>query len=257
MSFTNTTEHYGLPQYVGTDKPTQLGDFNMAMETIDKQMYKNAQLAGANNANVSELTTELNTLKTSVATANQNVSQLEQQATTLSSQLNTVTENANSALTTAQGAQQSAQTANTTANAAQSTASQANTQGTTNASSIADLDERVKVLEGNAPEPEPVPPLFQIVSGSHSVNKGGPTTTTWTAPNSAGFTSGKSHSVGMLSASGGSGGGETSNSNCSGSVSLISVTSELLTFRLTGNFTSNNPNNTGFNVNGVIAVETN
>lgn len=154
MSFTNSTEHYGLPQYIGTDKPTQLGDFNMAMETIDKQMYKNAQLAGGNNADVSQLQTQVNTLSQSVDTANQNVSQLETQATTLSGQVQTVTENANSALSTAQSAQQSAQTANTTANSAQSTASQANTQGTTNAASIADLEARVSALEGDAPEKE-------------------------------------------------------------------------------------------------------
>lgn len=151
MSFTNTTAHYGLPQYIGTDKPTMLGDFNMAMETIDTQMYKNSQQVGDNSDNVTELGTQIVTLSQSVSTANQNVTNLEQQANTLESQLNTTTQNANSALTSAQNAQQSATTANTTANSAQTTASQAQTQGNSNASSIADLENRVAILEGNSP----------------------------------------------------------------------------------------------------------
>lgn len=45
MGFTNTTAHYSLPQYVATDKPKYLTDFNQTMETIDTQMYTNAQAA--------------------------------------------------------------------------------------------------------------------------------------------------------------------------------------------------------------------
>lgn len=45
MGFTNTTSHYGLPQYVATDKPKYLTDFNQTMEAIDTQMYINAQAA--------------------------------------------------------------------------------------------------------------------------------------------------------------------------------------------------------------------
>ena len=35
MSHTNSTSHYSLPQFVGTDIPTWLGDFNSAMTAID------------------------------------------------------------------------------------------------------------------------------------------------------------------------------------------------------------------------------
>lgn len=45
MSYTNTTAHYGLPQYVATDKPKYLTDFNETMAAIDTQMYTNAQAA--------------------------------------------------------------------------------------------------------------------------------------------------------------------------------------------------------------------
>ena len=42
MSATNQTENYGLPQFVGADKPSWLGDFNSAMGEIDAQMKTNA-----------------------------------------------------------------------------------------------------------------------------------------------------------------------------------------------------------------------
>ena len=45
MGYTNTTSHYSLPQYVATDKPKYLTDFNQTMEAIDTQMYTNAQAA--------------------------------------------------------------------------------------------------------------------------------------------------------------------------------------------------------------------
>ena len=47
MSYTNHTTNYNLPQYVGTDKPTYLGDFNTAMGAIDTQMKANADAASA------------------------------------------------------------------------------------------------------------------------------------------------------------------------------------------------------------------
>lgn len=42
MSATNETENYGLPQFVGSDKPSWLGDVNSAMGAIDSQMKTNA-----------------------------------------------------------------------------------------------------------------------------------------------------------------------------------------------------------------------
>ena len=47
MSYTNHTTNYNPPQYVGTDKPTYLGDFNTAMGAIDTQMKANADAASA------------------------------------------------------------------------------------------------------------------------------------------------------------------------------------------------------------------
>ena len=47
MSHTNSTSNYGLPQWIGTDKPTFLGDFNTAFYDIDVQMKTNADAAAA------------------------------------------------------------------------------------------------------------------------------------------------------------------------------------------------------------------
>lgn len=45
MSSTNKTPNYNLSQYIGTDKPTYLGDYNSDMSKIDTQMKANADAA--------------------------------------------------------------------------------------------------------------------------------------------------------------------------------------------------------------------
>lgn len=45
MSSTNKTTNYNLSQYIGTDKPTYLGDYNGDMLKIDKQLKANADSA--------------------------------------------------------------------------------------------------------------------------------------------------------------------------------------------------------------------
>lgn len=49
MSYTNSTPNLHLPQYIATDKPTYLGDWNASMQTIDTVMT--ATQATANGAN--------------------------------------------------------------------------------------------------------------------------------------------------------------------------------------------------------------
>ena len=87
MASTNKTTNYELSQYIGSDKPTYLGDYNGDMLKIDNAMHQNA----------------LN-----IATADEKA--------TLAGQ------NANTALTNASNAQTTADTANTTANSALSKA---------------------------------------------------------------------------------------------------------------------------------------
>lgn len=42
MAATNHTENYNLSQFVGTDRPTWLGDYNGDMAKIDAQLKQNA-----------------------------------------------------------------------------------------------------------------------------------------------------------------------------------------------------------------------
>lgn len=83
MGATNHTTNYNLPQFVGSDKPTWLGDVNGAMSAIDTQMKANA---------------------TASATAD--------------TKAETALTNASTAQTTASGAQSTADTASTTATSA-------------------------------------------------------------------------------------------------------------------------------------------
>ena len=55
MAYSNTTPNYDLPQYVGTDIPNPLTDFNGAMSTIDTTMKNIADGVGASDADIAEL----------------------------------------------------------------------------------------------------------------------------------------------------------------------------------------------------------
>lgn len=66
MASTNKTTNYELSQYIGTDKPTYLGDYNGDMLKIDTQMKANAD--SASDANTLA-TTAKNTADTASANA--------------------------------------------------------------------------------------------------------------------------------------------------------------------------------------------
>lgn len=104
MSSTNKTANYELSQYIGSDKPTYLGDYNSDMLKIDTQMKANAD--------------EIVVAKTSAQTAN----------TT-----------AGTALSTAQTANQNAQSAGTTASTANTTANSALAKANANEADIVPL----------------------------------------------------------------------------------------------------------------------
>lgn len=52
MSSTNKTTNYGLPQFIGSDIPTWLGDVNGSMAAIDAQMKRNEDAGTKANADV-------------------------------------------------------------------------------------------------------------------------------------------------------------------------------------------------------------
>lgn len=101
MGHTNSTANYNLPQFIGTDKPTWLGDVNGAMAAID------AAIAGvASDA-------------TGAASVAENAATVAAAATTTANAASTT---ATSAATEAASATTTANNAATTANNAQSTA---------------------------------------------------------------------------------------------------------------------------------------
>lgn len=110
MGATNQTTNYELPLFIGTDKPSWLGDFNGAMNKIDTSIKGNKD--------------EIDSLKTRM-TATESV------ANTASSTSSTALTNANNAQTSANTAQSTANTANTKAEGAQSTANTALSNATT------------------------------------------------------------------------------------------------------------------------------
>lgn len=90
MASTNKTTNYKLSQYVGSDKPTYLGDYNSDMNKIDTQMKSNADgiasaTSTANTAltNAENATTLVNQVQEIAETANTNASNALQKAISL------------------------------------------------------------------------------------------------------------------------------------------------------------------------------
>lgn len=72
MGATNKTTYYELPQYVQSDKPSYLGDFNGAMNTIDSAIHTNAVNIGINGTaieNTNALIGDLDNLTTDTKTS--------------------------------------------------------------------------------------------------------------------------------------------------------------------------------------------
>ena len=69
MSSTNKTTHYELPQYIGTDKPTYLIDFNQAMAIIDAGIYAAKLQADTNKDNIGTMLNLETTIKSSLVGA--------------------------------------------------------------------------------------------------------------------------------------------------------------------------------------------
>ena len=99
MSSTNKTPNYDLSQYVGTDKPTYLGDYNGDMLKIDAQMKENADAASTAESNAGEAVSKATQAQNSVEALSARVSTVE---TTVTSQGQTVTQLTNNVNTLVQ-----------------------------------------------------------------------------------------------------------------------------------------------------------
>ena len=85
MSSTNKTTNYELSQYVGSDKPTYLGDYNSDMLKIDTAIKGNADDIATNTSNISTVST---TATSALNKANANETAIETVSGTATSALN-------------------------------------------------------------------------------------------------------------------------------------------------------------------------
>lgn len=103
MSSTNKTSNYELSQFLGTDKPAWLSDYNTDMSKIDTQMKANADAATAAGSSASSASSAVGTLSNLTTDAK----------TSVVAAINEVDSHADSAANTASSALSGATAANT------------------------------------------------------------------------------------------------------------------------------------------------
>lgn len=124
MSSTNKTPNYKLSQYVGTDKPTYLGDYNGDMLKIDTQMKVNADAATNAEASAGEAVAkataaqnDVDALEPRITSAETSITQMQNNITSMSKNITTISDKADSASTMATAALSTAESASEKANA--------------------------------------------------------------------------------------------------------------------------------------------
>ena len=125
MSSTNTTPNFGLPQYIPTDKPTYLGDFNKAMLDIDTNMKNIENKATSAESEISTANATATQAQATAEQAQTSATNAQNTATTAKNTADTAQATAEQAQTSATNAQNTATTAKNTADTAQATANQA------------------------------------------------------------------------------------------------------------------------------------
>lgn len=105
MSSTNKTTTYKLSQYIGTDKPTYLGDYNGDMLKIDSQMKANADsaskavsAAGAAQAVADKASKDVKALNDSVTANSEDIASLKTKNAQQDVSIQNATNSASSAL---------------------------------------------------------------------------------------------------------------------------------------------------------------
>lgn len=150
MSFTNHTPNYNLPQYVGTDKPTFLGDFNNAMTAIDTALHNNAQNAGEGLSELQQAQTALTETQETLSEVQTEVANVSGIAATVNQNVQQALTAANDATTAANSATSQIQPAVTAANQASADAQAAQQVANGNIATLNKLTERVSALEESA-----------------------------------------------------------------------------------------------------------
>lgn len=140
MSATNETTNYNLPLFIGTDKPSWLGDFNGAMNAIDTAIKGRADDIALLQTRMTATETVANTASSNASTALTNASTAQSTADTALANASTADSKATGAQSTANTALTNASNAQTTADTASATATSALTLGNQNSSEIANFN---------------------------------------------------------------------------------------------------------------------
>lgn len=83
MSHTNATQHYQLPQFIGTDTPGWLTDVNQGFSAIDAAIYQRQQGIASNANDISVLQSDTTGLQGRMSTAEAAITEQNQDITAL------------------------------------------------------------------------------------------------------------------------------------------------------------------------------
>lgn len=250
MSFTNHTQNYNLPQYVGTDKPTFLGDFNNAMTAIDTALHNNAQNAGEGLSELQQAQTALTETQETLSEVQTEVANVSGIAATVNQNVQQALSAANDATSAANSATSQIQPAVTAANQASADAQAAQQVANGNVSTLTSLSERVTTLENSA-----VTEVDYTLSFSNLTNttSGAGCNSSYTAPENKKITkvtatgnSGASWSVNYVGATGKNHSGGAGSISVNDTFEEETVTS--VTFGSSNGSSLSSPDNTTFTI---------
>lgn len=165
MSSTNKTANFKLSQFIGTDKPTFLGDYNNDMEIIDGALFTASQTAEEAVNDVEKVKGAQEELKAVHEDTKKQVAQLKETADGMTGDVTAAQEAANSAEEKATAAQTAATGVVNAANTASANATKAKQTADGNKTTLQQLDKRVTALEGK-------PAIQPLTMAIHNVSRG-------------------------------------------------------------------------------------
>lgn len=171
MSSTNKTANFKLSQFIGTDKPTFLGDYNNDMQIIDGALFTASQTAEEAVNDVGTVKSAQAELKTVHEDVKKQVAQLKETADGMTGDVTAAQEAANSAEQKATAAQTAATDVVNAANAASANATKAKQTADGNKTTLQELEQRVTVLEEKPKLPEEV--TFRMSGAAGNTESGG------------------------------------------------------------------------------------
>lgn len=173
MSSTKKTAYFKLSQFIGTDKPTFLGDYNNDMEIIDGALFAASQTAEEAVNDVENVKGAQTELKAAHEKIKEQVAQLKETADGMTGDVTAAQEAANSAEEKATAAQTAATDVVNAANTASANATKAKQTADGNKTTLQGLEQRVTALEETPKLPAEVTFRMTGASGNDEYGSGG------------------------------------------------------------------------------------